>query len=471
MDAKTAAFLDELEKLGYSDAARTFGTSAAISGLFSLLQGDVSPGAVKGAIGFGAGDLAGKAVAQTLGLKGWGEFLTRATGAIVGSRKARELGQGSAAPQPQVHYYMPRQQEYGPDPYEQQYPKFAAIAPSSTLTPQSSNVAGWRYDAKTKQLFVTFKNGGSYRYDDVPPTVPRALKRNKSVGKTLNKQVKKPGYSYEKLGAYTCKFCKEPATKGVLWAEGRAIVPCCDKHLEKAKSSTDGEVDGIRDLTKKATGDLVKSPENKASFLRERLREGGAPTWGKALSAKERFVLSRTKTAASIMDQMRQKRRYIAKLAGEAKKTLTWGGLTMKFEYLTGDTRSGVNGATGKEWSRKMRDNYGYVPGTYGKGKDGDAIDVYFSDTPVDGPVFKVRQKKRTGEYDEDKYMVGYGTAHEAKKAFLRNMPEWAFGSMMGMSMNGFRKLVGQSQRQVRPPKDDAAEHARVLKILKGRAA
>ena len=130
-----------------------------------------------------------------------------------------------------------------------------------------------------------------------------------------------------------------------------------------------------------------------------------------------------------------------------------------------------MNKATGKEWSRKMRDNYGYVPGTYGKGLDGEAIDVYFSDTPVDGPVFKVRQKKKDGSYDEDKYMVGYGTAHAIEKLTGKLTGKWAFGSMMGMSMNGFRKLVGQSQRQVRPPKDDAAEHARVLKILKGRAA
>jgi hypothetical protein len=366
----------------------------------------------------------------------------------------------------------------------------------SRLTPQSSNVKGWSYDPKNQDLVVTFKGGGTYRYLGVPPSVARAMGRNKSVGKTIHRSIKGGGYEYEKVSAklaksYTCKFCKEKATKGVLWAEGRAIVPACDAHLAKAKGSVD-EIDAIRDLTKTATGDLVKSPENRAAFLRERAREGGAkkasmvkeapkkriPPFPKGLSAKERFVMSRggsmKKTArisdwlsseaekaageaarpdlaVGLMAGFTERRRQIAKMAGVAKKQISWQGLTMKLEYLKGDERSGVNGATGKKWSRTMRDHYGYMPGTYGKGADGDAIDIYFNPDAGDEVVknvYKIRQKKKTGEYDEDKFMVGYASADEAKKAFLRNMPEWAFGSMTGVSMEAFKRLVGQSKRE-----------------------
>lgn len=73
------------------------------------------------------------------------------------------------------------------------------MPPSSVLTPQSSNVKGWRYDPKTQELHVTFKNGATYRYAGVPKNVSRALRRNKSVGKTVNRMVKKPGYEYEKV--------------------------------------------------------------------------------------------------------------------------------------------------------------------------------------------------------------------------------------------------------------------------------
>lgn len=291
-----------------------------------------------------------------------------------------------------------------------------AAAPMSFPTPGSSNVAGYRYDAATKQLFVTYKGGGTYQYNDVPPAAFKKLRTNKSVGKTINKTIKGGGYEYEKVGkqkSYTCRFCKEPATKGILWAEGRGIIPCCDKHLAKGKTEVvtpggakdpDG-IDGIRDLTKTSS------------------------------------------QAASIAARFTQRRRQMAKMAGGCKKQITWQGLTMKLEYLKGDERSGVNGATGKSWSRTMKDNYGYMPGTYGKGADGEAIDVYFSPKPSEEGsrvVYKIRQKKKTGEYDEDKFMVGYGSGDEAKKAFLRNMPEWAFDSMTGMSMGRFRKIVGQ---------------------------
>lgn len=70
---------------------------------------------------------------------------------------------------------------------------------ASTLTPESTNVRGYRYDPDGQQLFVTFKSGSTYRYDDVPPGVARSLGRNKSAGRTINRLVKAKGYSYEKV--------------------------------------------------------------------------------------------------------------------------------------------------------------------------------------------------------------------------------------------------------------------------------
>jgi hypothetical protein len=486
-----------------------------------------------------------------------------------------------------------------------------AAALKSRLTPSSSNVRGYSYDPKSQDLVITYKNGGTYRYSGVPPAVAKAMGRNKSTGRTVHKRVKGGGFKYEKVGSkkkqksYKCKFCKEPATKGVIWAEGRAIVPCCDKHLAKGKASitSHDEIDTIRDLTKSAQHESSGSPnshgslasrhgeenfiqERGRSFLRERVREGMGKTKKadivkeamnpalqsfiasrqpnkksrtykyyakkrreerKAAEAKrmrkqaqgvgsrtpgfegaggsvvpdhagESFVeelpalpepktetpiskrvamnlaekaeklaeagsgggfagwaqtdrrgphsLSFVDPEASIIDRMKQTRRAIAKKAGVCKKTFTWGGVTMKFEYLKGDVRSGVNGATGKKWSRKMRDCYGYMPGTYGKGADGEAIDVYFNPEPLDGPVYKIKQKKKTGEYDEDKFMVGYGSELAARQAFKRNMPDWAFGSMTRMSMKAFRNLVGQGGKKVRVPSDGNAERERVRKAL-----
>lgn len=291
-----------------------------------------------------------------------------------------------------------------------------ASAPRSFPTPQSSNVAGFRYDAGTKQLFVTYKGGGTYKYNGVPPAVFRKLRKNKSVGKTINRSVKGGGYAYEKVAKqknHKCKFCKEQATKGVIWAEGRGIVPCCDKHLGKGKASIGDpkDIDLIRDLTKTS-------------------------------SAQERFYTSSPKRKTPTQRYYERKRR-LNKIAGAAKKQITWDGLKMKLEEVPGDTRTGTN-REGKSWSRKMYDSYGYVPGTYGKGADGEAIDIWLAKTPVDGPVFEIRQNHRGGGYDESKFQIGFGTAAAAKKSYLRHMPSWAFGSMASMPMDKFKKIVGQ---------------------------
>ena len=44
--------------------------------------------------------------------------------------------------------------------------------------------------------------------------------------------------------------------------------------------------------------------------------------------------------------------------------------------------------------------------------------------------------------------MVGYASAADAKKAFLRNMPSWAFSDMTSLGMSSFKTLVGQDQKK-----------------------
>jgi len=574
-------------------------------------------------------------------------------------------------------------------------------AAKTHLTPDSSNINGFSYDPRAKQLTVTFKGGSTYRYRGVPQATFRSLRRNKSAGKTLNRLVKARDYEYEKIAkkkkqkSYKCKFCKDQATKGVIWAEGRGIVPCCDKHLGKGKSSIDDpkDIDLIRDLTKQAgskfTTFLRTAPEEKllaalenvvgsarptyykslditkfmnylrgggdkfapsissmkrdelvkavrqrlaAGFPKQRLRhtkdgdvefgrslkeragskmirvshggsaselesiikygpnaavpvvpgaagkkevvglfvhkpsdvlaerlpgyakrrvayaggkpavlsfdiperlisEGGrigggehivpASLWRYAkntkitkvggsllektssdaqrafyastsispyyakrqrdkrkqqeinrLLKKAGFLRERVRegNSSDLIGRMTKKRRQIEKIAGACVKTLTWGGLTMKFEYLKDDIRSGT-GEGGKKWSRKMKDCYGYIPNTYGKGADGEAIDVYFQPDPTDGPVFKIRQLKKEGGYDEDKFMVGYGTSKAAKAAFDRNMPAWAFGDITSLSMKSFRTLVGQSGSKIRVPSDSNAERERVRRAMERKSA
>ncbi|MBW2288651.1 MAG: KTSC domain-containing protein [Deltaproteobacteria bacterium] len=480
-------------------------------------------------------------------------------------------------------------------------------AAKSVLTSKSSNVKGWSYNAKTQELDVTFRSGGTYRYAEVPRAVARAMRRNKSAGKTIHKWVKAPGFSYEKLSSDGERGYGAPVTIGAILGGGlgatggatlggahelygmsrrinlpeskadifgwfnRTKIPkekeilarlirgvkrgvmtggglgllggallggqiakaqrrSDDAHdrIGQEKSANDPvketvDIHGIPvalewrrgetrkyynhdplkarskgtvdyDMKMKADYGYVKgvidadgeeldvylgpNRESEKVFVLEKLRrtdnsfdenkimlgyssvsearqsylqhqgkdelgsiaEMTVPRFkAKFMSAAAKKKFTKHGAALSILEGMSRKRRQIAKLAGVAKKQVTWNGLTMKLEYLKGDRRF-----VGMPHERTMKDHYGYMPGTYGKGADGEAIDVYFSPEPLDGPVYKVKQKKKTGEYDEDKFMVGYTSSLDARKAFLRNMPGWAFGSMTGMTLRSFRNLVGQ---------------------------
>ncbi len=57
-------------------------------------------------------------------------------------------------------------------------------------TPESSNIAGFGYDAGSRVLTVEFKSGGRYEYFDVPSTVFEAMKSAPSKGQFLAQSIK-----------------------------------------------------------------------------------------------------------------------------------------------------------------------------------------------------------------------------------------------------------------------------------------
>ncbi len=62
----------------------------------------------------------------------------------------------------------------------------------------SSSMASVGYDARRRMLEVEFRNGGVYRYLDVPEDDYRALKEADSLGRHLNQEIK-PFYSVIKV--------------------------------------------------------------------------------------------------------------------------------------------------------------------------------------------------------------------------------------------------------------------------------
>ena len=64
---------------------------------------------------------------------------------------------------------------------------------------ESSTVSRIAYEDDA--LFVEFRSGVSYRYDDVPPEVYDELFEADSIGRAFHRLVKLGGYEYERLAA------------------------------------------------------------------------------------------------------------------------------------------------------------------------------------------------------------------------------------------------------------------------------
>jgi KTSC domain len=63
----------------------------------------------------------------------------------------------------------------------------------------SSNLASVGYDQTTQTLEIEFLHGGVYQYSGVPQSVYDGLMEAESHGSYFDRQVKKAGYSYQKI--------------------------------------------------------------------------------------------------------------------------------------------------------------------------------------------------------------------------------------------------------------------------------
>lgn len=65
-------------------------------------------------------------------------------------------------------------------------------------SPESSNIARYKYDEKARALTVEFKSGGVYKYYDVPQVIYDQLNRAPSKGQFLARSIK-GAYRYARV--------------------------------------------------------------------------------------------------------------------------------------------------------------------------------------------------------------------------------------------------------------------------------
>lgn len=131
----------------------------------------------------------------------------------------------------------------------------------------------------------------------------------------------------------------------------------------------------------------------------------------------------------------------VNKAAYKLQGALDFQGLKISIENRKGSIREGIDN-NGHHWKIKMNYPYGYIKLT--EGTDGDHVDVYIGDNKNSDRVYIIHQNNPdTYNYDEDKIMLGFDTAEEAKEAYLSQYDRPGFfGYMEITTMEKFKELL-----------------------------
>lgn len=118
-------------------------------------------------------------------------------------------------------------------------------------------------------------------------------------------------------------------------------------------------------------------------------------------------------------------------------------GLPISVENRAGSERHWHDPHSGESGSTKMKYPYGYIRGTLGT--DGDEVDVFVGPAKDSTKVFVVTQMKKPNfdEVDEQKVMLGFHSASDAKAAYLDHYDDPKFfGSMKEFHMADFKEKL-----------------------------
>lgn len=159
-----------------------------------------------------------------------------------------------------------------------------------------------------------------------------------------------------------------------------------------------------------------------------------------------------TPTARQIaIDHLRERPDYYTRLRAVEDKVANYKldgerdfqGLDIAVENKKGSTRKWYDPHGKEAGSTLMRADYGYIRGS--KGTDGDHVDVYVGDAEDAVEAYLIDQMKKPDfkTFDEQKVMLGFATAAEAKALYLKQYDDPRFfGGMKIMPIQEFKMKV-----------------------------
>jgi hypothetical protein len=124
------------------------------------------------------------------------------------------------------------------------------------------------------------------------------------------------------------------------------------------------------------------------------------------------------------------------------KEKVRFNGVEIVVENPAGTKRCGKS-EDGTPWETTMMYSYGYIKGT--EGADGEEVDVYLGPNEKAPYAFIVHQNDPDkDQYDEDKVMLGFESARDAKEAYLLHYDDKKFfGEMSAVPWNSFKRGLG----------------------------
>lgn len=116
-------------------------------------------------------------------------------------------------------------------------------------------------------------------------------------------------------------------------------------------------------------------------------------------------------------------------------------GMDISIENKKGSYRSGTD-KDGHKWKTLMHYDYGYIRGTVGTDKD--HLDCYVGPDKKANKVYVIHQNDPvTHKYDEDKCMLCFSSAADAKAAYMKQYDRPGFyGSMTTMTIEQFKSFI-----------------------------
>lgn len=125
------------------------------------------------------------------------------------------------------------------------------------------------------------------------------------------------------------------------------------------------------------------------------------------------------------------------------QKRIVVQGIPVSVEIINGGTKHGQT-QDGQPWQRDMKCDYGYIEHIVGD--DGDFLDCYVGDPDCkNDAIYVVHQLTPDGsKFDEDKVMLGFNSAVEAKEMFLKHChkPNKMYGGMCIFDAGTFMEFL-----------------------------